>query len=277
MDKTIIGKNIDEIRKMKGLTMKDLGDMVGIRDYTVSSNLSTGNMPLDSLFKYAEVLGVKPYDLLVDASEVCGYEIRFNITSLYPQNFVYEAYLKNSSYYGLDESEKEKEALLRLYEVHIPSLLNVISSEFTKREQEVIEMRWKHHMTLKAIADHYGLTHERIRQIEKKVLRKILSRKRMNEFMMVTPEVLEEYRKKIPKRYVRIDELELSTRVFNTLKRYGYNYIDELVDVPVMNLLHIRNMGEKGLDELLIKLESYGIGVEERENGELFTASIMTH
>ncbi|MBP3802305.1 MAG: helix-turn-helix domain-containing protein [Oribacterium sp.] len=298
MDKTIIGRNIDEIRKMKGLTMTDLSDMVGIRVGTVSHNIFDGNMPLDSLFKYAEVLGVKPYELLLDASDIAGYEDRIDIATLYPYNLAYEVEIYETNVKAYPKEKIEKVALEGLYKVHVPSILNIISSEsFTEREKEIIEMRWKKHVTFKAIAEHYELTPERIRQLAVKIVRKLYLRR--NHYIMADPKTVCELKNELNKTMIAADtykrklneenvevrkvtdrmsivELDTSVRTYNCLKRGGFNYIDELVGVPISKLANIRNMGRKSLDELLDKLERFGIGVEERENGELFTTSIMT-
>ena len=290
MDKTIIGRNINEIRKMKGLTMADLSDMVGIRVGTVSHNIFDGNMPLDSLFKYAEVLGVKPYELLLDASDIAGYEDRIDIATLYPYNLAYEVEIYETNVKAYPKEKIEKVAREGLYKVHVPSILNIISSEsFTEREKEIIEMRWKKHITFKTIAEHYELTPERIRQLTAKIVRKLYLRR--NHYIMADPKTVCELKVELNKNMIAADtykrklkvtdrmsilELKPSVRTYNYLKRGGFNYIDELVGVPISKLANIRNMGRKSLDELLDKLEQFGIGVEERENGELFTTSIMT-
>lgn len=297
MDKTIIGRNIDEIRKVKGLTMTDLSGMVGIREDTVSHNIFDGNMPLNALFKYAEVLEVKPYELLLEAGDVVGREDRIDITALYPYNLAYEVEIYEANVKGYSKEKIEKEARDGLYKVHIPSLLNLFSSEtFTEREKEIIEMRWKKHMTLKTIAEHYELTQERIRQLTVKIVRKLYLRH--NHYIMADPKTAyklkdelnkamiaaDTYKRKLNEEHVEVRkitdrmsivELDTSVRTYNCLKRGGFNYIDELVEVPIGKLASIRNMGKKSLDELLDKLERFGIGVEERENGELFTTSIM--
>ena len=298
MDKTIIGRNIDEIRKLKGLTMADLSNMVGIREDTVSHNIFDGNMPLNALFKYAEVLEVKPYELLLETSDVAGREDRIDIASLYPYNLAYEVEIYHSNVESYPKEKIEKVAREGLYKVHVLSLLNLLTSEsFTEREKEIIEMRWKKHMTLKTIAEHYELTQERIRQLTVKIVRKLYLRR--NHYIMADPKTIyklkdelnktmiaaDTYKRKLNEENVEVRkvtdrmsivELDTSVRTYNCLKRSGFNYIDELVGVPITKLANIRNMGRKSLDELLDKLEKFGIGVEEREDGELFTTSIMT-
>ena len=287
MDKTIIGRNIDRIRIERHLTKKQLAEMAGFRDLTTSNHIMTGEMNIDSVIKYAEVLGVKPHELLSDDSD--SFTVTFDIASLYPQNLALDALKYNikSKNAKLSDEEVEKEARNKLYLVHIPTFERILASDaFTEREKDVMDMRWNQHITYDSIAEHIGKTRERARQITRQIVRKLSVRE--HYYIMVSPdkysEVLEratkyelmlgEFSEKELERPT-IYELELSVRTHNCLTRRGYHYIDELIGVSVNDLVNIRNMGNKSLGELLSKLKNFGIGVEERENGELFTTSIM--
>ena len=56
-----------------------------------------------------------------------------------------------------------------------------------------------------------------------------------------------------------IDELELSVRSYNCLKRAGINTVEDLCAKSMDDLMKVRNMGRKSLDEILNKLESMGL------------------
>ena len=56
-----------------------------------------------------------------------------------------------------------------------------------------------------------------------------------------------------------IDELELSVRSYNCLKRAGINTVEDLCAKTMDDLMKVRNMGRKSLDEILNKLGKYGI------------------
>ena len=56
-----------------------------------------------------------------------------------------------------------------------------------------------------------------------------------------------------------IDELELSVRSYNCLKRAGINTVEDLRAKTMDDLMKVRNMGRKSLDEILNKLESMGL------------------
>lgn len=56
-----------------------------------------------------------------------------------------------------------------------------------------------------------------------------------------------------------IDELELSVRSYNCLKRAGINTVGELCSKTMDDLMKVRNMGRKSLDEILEKLDGLGL------------------
>lgn len=57
-----------------------------------------------------------------------------------------------------------------------------------------------------------------------------------------------------------IEELELSVRSFNCLKRAGINTVQELTHRTEEDMIKIRNLGKKSLDEVKNKLEEMGLG-----------------
>lgn len=59
-----------------------------------------------------------------------------------------------------------------------------------------------------------------------------------------------------------IEEMELSVRSYNCLKRAGIDTIGELAKKSRAEMLKVRNMGAKSMEEVINKLESYGIILE---------------
>ena len=59
-----------------------------------------------------------------------------------------------------------------------------------------------------------------------------------------------------------IEELELSIRSFNCLKRAGINTVDELINKTPEEMMRVRNLGKKSLEEVIAKLESYGLSFQ---------------
>ena len=62
-----------------------------------------------------------------------------------------------------------------------------------------------------------------------------------------------------------IEELELSVRAFNCLKRAGINTVGELTERSEEDMMKVRNLGKKSLDEVKIKLEELGHSLRSSE------------
>ena len=56
-----------------------------------------------------------------------------------------------------------------------------------------------------------------------------------------------------------IDELELSVRSYNCLKRAGINTVEELTNRTPEDMMKVRNLGRKSLEEVLAKLKELGL------------------
>lgn len=64
---------------------------------------------------------------------------------------------------------------------------------------------------------------------------------------------------------MNIDELELSVRSYNCLKRAGINTVAELVNRTPDEMMKVRNLGRKSLEEVLAKLNELGLQLNEGE------------
>jgi DNA-directed RNA polymerase subunit alpha len=62
---------------------------------------------------------------------------------------------------------------------------------------------------------------------------------------------------------ITIEELNLSVRSYNCLKREGINAVGDLVQKSESELMDIRNFGQKSIDEVKLKLEELGLGLRE--------------
>ncbi len=60
-----------------------------------------------------------------------------------------------------------------------------------------------------------------------------------------------------------IDELDLSVRSFNCLKRAGINTVEDLINKSEMDMMKVRNLGRKSLEEVIAKLASFGFGLKK--------------
>ncbi len=63
-----------------------------------------------------------------------------------------------------------------------------------------------------------------------------------------------------------IDELELSVRSYNCLKRAGINTVMELTNKTPDDMMKVRNLGRKSLDEVLGKLKELGLSLSPNED-----------
>ena len=75
------------------------------------------------------------------------------------------------------------------------------------------------------------------------------------EIMVEKEEVLE----------MTIEELDLSVRSYNCLKRAGINTVEELANKSEDDMMKVRNLGKKSLEEVIQKLEELGLGLKPSE------------
>lgn len=141
----------------------------------------------------------------------------------------------------------------------------------TPREKEIIELRFGIRdgipQTLQQVGRKFGLTRERIRQLEDKILRKLRHPARrkvlmgmswqiaVQEFKVEGTEVIEKKRKEDIYNLKNdngnlqlIASMEnIPLRVINTLNKANYNYVHELVNATDKKLLKIRGIGNRSL------------------------------
>ena len=65
---------------------------------------------------------------------------------------------------------------------------------------------------------------------------------------------------------MNIDELELSVRSYNCLKRAGINTVEELCNKTSEDMMKVRNLGRKSLEEVLAKLNELGLSLRPGED-----------
>lgn len=153
----------------------------------------------------------------------------------------------------------------------------------TNREAEVIKQRYKENKTLKAIADYYEVTEERVRQILNKALRK-LRHPNVIKYIELGLEgyINSQYTKGYSDGYIKglndaksgdkatqksdmffqnnLESVELSVRAYNCLKQAGVNTIGDLLEFDdIESIYNIRNLGKKSAVEIARKLSDFGI------------------
>ena len=150
-------------------------------------------------------------------------------------------------------------------------------SNLRSREEEILTLRYQYGKSLSDIAEQFGLTRERIRQIQKKALHH-MSQGRQGEILKngVQKSIREETER--AQRMAELAEndkarrdviltaadepvanLDLSARAYNCLIRNGIKTGKEVIEYDEnVGLMKLRNCGKGTYDEIIEKLARYG-------------------
>jgi hypothetical protein len=174
----------------------------------------------------------------------------------------------------------------------------LINTKLSPREGDIIRMRYEDNMTLFEIGHEFGITGDRVGQIEAKAIRKLKScsgwlqmglthwapvlkiQQRMEENLeiAVTHRVLASLDERMPslRKFINdgikkelveqahvnpdmpIEDMDLSVRAFNCLKRAGITTLTDLRYMTESELMHVRNLGLGCVREIKKKLLDYG-------------------
>lgn len=63
-----------------------------------------------------------------------------------------------------------------------------------------------------------------------------------------------------------IEELDLSVRSFNCLKRASIDTVEDLINMTEEDMIKVRNLGKKSLEEVIQKLQSLGLSLKKAED-----------
>ena len=63
-----------------------------------------------------------------------------------------------------------------------------------------------------------------------------------------------------------IEELDLSVRSYNCLKRASINTVEELVKKTEEDMMKVRNLGRKSLEEVINKLHALGLSLPSEDD-----------
>ena len=149
--------------------------------------------------------------------------------------------------------------------------LEYVLYTLTERERRVLDFRYKDGLTFEEIGKRFCVTRERIRQIHVKALRKLCNPERLIYLKYGVSGVIrwksESARDaalaSLPKpdkpEDIPLEELGLSVRSYNCLKRTGMNTLREVSEMTFDELCYVRNIGKKSVDEICAVLTNYGI------------------
>ena len=170
----------------------------------------------------------------------------------WPENLIKDALLEERSMLNSDQYDM---------------LMEVINTNLSSREREVIFLLYRDGLTLDRCGNNYGVTRERIRQVRAKAFRKLFKRKDLilngyrNWVINKADEITESLYLEVEKRRKqaseltdywdpKIIELDLSVRAYNCLHRSGIERISDLIGYGPGNYIHIKNLGKKSAREI---------------------------
>lgn len=160
-------------------------------------------------------------------------------------------------------------------------------SVITDREEKIIRLYYIDGKTFEEIGKEFNVTRERIRQIENKAIKKLKMFKKYfygGKWCLMEELAKEEYQKYLEtqkshwkyesaKQYIfqyengfvlpikeqKIENLELSVRSYNCLRRAGIRTIGDLLNFTYDDLFKIRHLGRKSMKEVLDKIHDLGL------------------
>jgi hypothetical protein len=201
------------------------------------------------------------------------------LTDMYPLNLA-------RSIFGSEEEARKS---------YIPGVSAALAT-LTERERGVLACRFQRKLTLEQCGKEYGVTRERVRQIEAKALRKLRHPSKANmmkavpltelqaqhseyfelqqnygqlkrafevlaaqksEQGVIVPMVQQAERLETP-----LEELDLSVRSYNALRRAGVDTLGDVAKMTECKLMEVRNLGRKSFEEVVAKLKEYELGLK---------------
>ena len=141
-------------------------------------------------------------------------------------------------------------------------------STLAEREQKIIRMRYQEHLPLREIGVAIGVTTERIRSLDDKILRKLREPQRLGyiKYGKLGYEALISQREEekrnavdIMQRQMTLEELDLSVRSFNCLKKRGCDTVDDVANLSEEEIIKTKNLGRKSMIEIAQALQAIGV------------------
>lgn len=151
---------------------------------------------------------------------------------------------------GEDKLENYKE---KTKDFNLIEIIENLYSTLTEREVKILKLRYKEYNTLNFVGSTIGITGARVRQIEMRALRRCRHISRLRILYGITDKIEKE--QKQPIKFSFLEELDLSNKTFNSLRRAGFWDIEDFQGKTDKDFLKVRNFGNVALTELKEKLK----------------------
>ena len=148
----------------------------------------------------------------------------------------------------------------------LDGLAHIIAS-LSEREQQILQLRYQERKTLREIGEIVGVTLERIRSQEHRAIYRLASPSRLGYIKygkVAYEKLIAERKAEKEKEYnergfnIPLEELDLSVRAFNNLKKIGCDTVADVVDLAEEKILSVNSLGVKTRTEIAVKLVSLG-------------------
>lgn len=276
--------NMETVRKARGITKTALAQAMGVnRSYIYAMNRCTTMPTIRFLDKYCRAVGCSMSDIVNGTVSPEDYRLPDGIEGIWPYNLAL----------AIRGNGKDRNFIEHVY---APGLLSALD-ELTEREQKIINLRFRSLMTLEAVSKVFGVTRERVRQVEAKALRELAKPKYFNRWYTVPkrelldvaderdkarleciklkqrlesiitrygiPENADAINEEVGETDLDLEVMELSVRSFNGLKRAGVDTIGQLRGMTKTKLRNIRCLGVKSFNEIVKRASDFGIEIAD--------------
>lgn len=146
--------------------------------------------------------------------------------------------------------------------------LDYALSTLSEREQEIVRLRYQERLPLREIGLAIGVTTERIRSLGDRILRKLREPRVLGYIKygkygyeaLVAQREEERWKADVSNQLqMNLEELDLTIRSFNCLKKRGCNTVGDIVKLTEEEIIETKNLGRKSMIEIAEKLRSIGV------------------
>lgn len=140
-------------------------------------------------------------------------------------------------------------------------------SSLSEREQSILQLRYRENKPLRETGEILGVSAERVRSQECRAIYRLSTPPRVGYIRYgkkLYERMIVEHRSEKERAYtergfnIPIEELDLSVRAFNNLKKIGCNTLSDVAALTDAQIMSIKNLGKKSRIEIAEKVVSLG-------------------